>query len=49
LIIFYFTSDLTAQLLGVVDPCSPPHIAARREAVLDFVSAALFAPGYVRK
>jgi len=42
-------SALTAQLLGVVEPCSPPHIAARREAVLDFISAALFAPGYVRK
>ena len=45
LIIFYFTSDLTAHLLGVVEPCSPRHIAARREAVLDFVSAAIFVAG----
>jgi AcrR family transcriptional regulator len=49
LIIFYFTSDLTAHLLGVVEPCSPPNIAARREAVLEFVSAALFTSGSVRK
>ncbi len=48
LIIFYFTSDLTAHLLGVVEPCSPPRIAARREAVLDFVSAAIFVSGCVR-
>ena len=49
LIIFYFTSDLTAHLLGVVEPCSSPHIAARRAAVLEFVSAALFASGRISK
>ena len=41
--IFYFSSlPVMRQLTPGVDPLSPERIAARRAAVLDFVSAALF-------
>jgi TetR/AcrR family transcriptional regulator len=43
-IIFYFISLPTQQVMNPGDPASPERIAARRAAVLDFVSAALFAP-----
>jgi len=49
LIIFYFTGSLTLESLDGIESCSPAHIAVRREAVLDFVSAALFTSGSVRK
>ncbi len=49
LIIFYFTGSLTLESLDGIESCSPVHVAARREAVLDFVSAALFASGGARK
>ncbi len=39
--IFYFTSAPLLRLLMPGDPLSPDGIAARRAAVLDFVSAAL--------
>lgn len=41
-IIFYFISSPTQQLMGPGDPFSPERIAARRAAVLDFVSTAIF-------
>ncbi|HEY6274307.1 MAG TPA: TetR/AcrR family transcriptional regulator [Terriglobales bacterium] len=44
IIIFYFISLPAQQLMSAGDPSSPERIAARRAAVLDFVSAALFAP-----
>lgn len=44
IIIFYFISLPAQQLMTSGDPSSPERIAARRAAVLDFVSAALFAP-----
>jgi len=40
--IFYFISSPTQQLMGPGDPFSPERIAARRAAVLDFVSTAIF-------
>ena len=43
LIIFYFISLPAQQAMNAGDPSSPERIAARRAAVLDFVSAALFA------
>ena len=44
IISFYFTSLTAQQVMLPGDPSSPERIAARRAAVLDFVSAALFAP-----
>ena len=44
IIIFYFISLPTQQAMNPGDPTSPERIAVRRAAVLDFVSAALFAP-----
>jgi TetR/AcrR family transcriptional regulator len=41
-IVFYFTSAPVMRLMSGKDPLSPGRIAARREAVLDFISAALF-------
>jgi AcrR family transcriptional regulator len=43
-IIFYFISLPAQQLMNAGDPFSADRIAARRAAVLDFVSAALFSP-----
>lgn len=42
IIIFYFNSAPVLRLLSGVDPFTPERIAARRAAVLDFISAALF-------
>jgi TetR/AcrR family transcriptional regulator len=42
LIVFYFTSNLAVESLKGVDLCPRPRIEARRKAVLDFVSKALF-------
>ena len=42
-IVFYFISVPAQQLLASGDPFAPERIAARRTAVLDFISAAIFA------
>jgi TetR/AcrR family transcriptional regulator len=44
LIVFYFSSAPMMRRIVHFDPLSPRRIAERREAVLDFVSAALFSP-----
>jgi TetR/AcrR family transcriptional regulator len=41
-IVFYFTSAPVMRVMTGKDPLSPQLIAARRAAVLDFISAALF-------
>ena len=43
-ITFYFNSTHVARLITGYDPLSPERLAARRAAVLDFISAALFLP-----
>lgn len=42
LIVFYFTSNLAMEFSESVELSPRPHIEARRKAVLDFVSKALF-------
>jgi TetR/AcrR family transcriptional regulator len=49
LIVFYFISLPAQQVMNSGDPSSPERIATRRAAVLDFVSAALFAPARAEK
>ena len=44
LVLFYFTSAPIMKAAAGFDPLSPERVAARRAAVLDFVSAALFRP-----
>ena len=45
-IIYYFVSIPAQQLMSSGDPFSRERIAARRAAVLDFISAAMFvSPG----
>ena len=41
-IVFYFISIPAMRLMNPIDPFSAERLAARRAAVLDFVSAALF-------
>lgn len=41
---FYFISIPAQQLMAAGDPFTPERIAARRAAVLDFISAAVFCP-----
>jgi len=41
-IVFYFTSAPVMRLMSGKDPMSPERVTARRAAVLDFISAALF-------
>jgi len=41
-IVFYFTSLPVTRLMRGGDPLAPERVAERREAVLDFISAALF-------
>ena len=41
-IVFYFTSAPVMRLMTGKDPMSPERVAARRAAVLDLISAALF-------
>ena len=41
-IVFYFTSAPAMRVMTGKDPMSPERVAARRAAVLDFISAALF-------
>jgi TetR/AcrR family transcriptional regulator len=43
-IVFYFISLTAQQLMAAGDPFSPERIAARRAAVLEFVSAAVLNP-----
>lgn len=43
LVVFYFISAPVMKHVAGVDPLSPQRIAERRAAVLDFISAALFA------
>jgi len=43
-IVFYFTSTPVIAAVTHADPLSPERIKARRAAVLDFISAALFTP-----
>lgn len=49
IIVFYFISVPAQQAMLPGDPASAERIAARRAAVLDFVSAALFAPLRIAK
>ena len=42
IIVFYFSSTPMLRAIMPGDPLSPERIAARRAAVLDFISAALF-------
>jgi len=42
IIVFYFTSAPVMRLMSGQDPLSPERLAARRDAMLDFISAALF-------
>jgi TetR/AcrR family transcriptional regulator len=49
IIVFYFISLPAQQLMSSGDPFSPERIAARRAAVLDFISAALFCPKSLTK
>jgi TetR/AcrR family transcriptional regulator len=44
IIVFYFSSTPMLRAIMPGDPLSPERVAARREAVLDFISAALFEP-----
>src|SRR5271156_5229506 len=44
MIIFYFSSAPVMQRIVHFNPLTPQRIAERRVAVLDFISAALFAP-----
>jgi TetR/AcrR family transcriptional regulator len=43
-IVFYFSSTPMLRAIMPGDPLSPERIAARRVAVLDFISAAIFRP-----
>lgn len=46
-ITFYFNSTHVARLITGDDPLSPERLAARRTAVIDFISAALFQPDHL--
>ncbi len=41
-IVFHFTNAPVLRMISSVDPYSPELVAARRAAVLDFISSALF-------
>jgi TetR/AcrR family transcriptional regulator len=43
-VVFYFISITVEHLIAQGDPFSPERIAARRAAVLDFISAAVLCP-----
>jgi TetR/AcrR family transcriptional regulator len=49
LISFYFNAAPVVRMMTGEDPLSPALLAARRAAVLDFISAALFCSPQVRK
>lgn len=42
LIVFHFTNAPVLRMVAKVDPFAPELVAARRAAVMDFISAALF-------
>jgi TetR/AcrR family transcriptional regulator len=42
LVVFYFTTSPVMRVVSGIDPLEPRRVVARRAAVLDFVSAALF-------
>lgn len=44
-IVFHFTNAPVIRMIAGVDPFAPERVAARRAAVLDFISAALFREG----
>ncbi|MBV9340866.1 MAG: TetR family transcriptional regulator [Acidobacteria bacterium] len=44
-IVFYFTTAPVMKIISGSDPLSPDALGERRRAVVDFISAALFAPG----
>ena len=48
-IVFYFISMPAQQFMHGGDPTTPERIAARRSAVLDFISAAIFTPAVAQK
>ncbi|MGH9550722.1 MAG: TetR/AcrR family transcriptional regulator, partial [Terriglobales bacterium] len=41
-IVFHFINAPVLRMVAGIDPFAPEHVAARRAAVLDFISAALF-------
>lgn len=43
-IVFFFNTAPVMKAMTGLDPTSPKHIAERRAAVVDFISAALFIP-----
>lgn len=43
-IVFFFNTAPIMKVMTGLDPMSPEHIAERRAAVVDFISAALFIP-----
>jgi len=43
-IVFYFINAPAMRFMSGADPLAPERVAARRAAVLDFISAALFQP-----
>jgi TetR/AcrR family transcriptional regulator len=47
-IVYYFITMPAQQFMHAGDPASPERIAARRDAVLDFICAALFTPAAAR-
>jgi TetR/AcrR family transcriptional regulator len=49
IIVFYFISMPAQQFMRPGDPASPERIAARREAMLDFICAAVLTPEAARK
>jgi TetR/AcrR family transcriptional regulator len=46
MIIFYFSSAPVMRKIVRFNPLAPEHVAERRAAVLDFISAALFRPDH---
>ena len=44
IIVFHFTNAPVLRMVKGIDPLAPKLVAARRAAVLDFISAALFRP-----
>jgi hypothetical protein len=49
IIVFYFISIPAQQFMHAGDPSSPERIAARRQAMLDFLCAAVLTPEAARK
>jgi len=45
IIVFHFTNAPVLRMVKGIDPLAPKLVAARRAAVIDFISAALFLPG----